>query len=73
MDEIQSTLGSNFNHDKWMDITQCVLFNPLCYAVMEKEFMEKLAGQTIQNAEEDMPSTSGMCTSPITCTFSLIH
>jgi len=58
MDEIQSTLGLNFDHDEWMDIMQCIICNLLCFAAMEKEFMEKLAGQT--NKNEGMPSMSGM-------------
>ena len=58
MDEIQSTLGSNFDHDEWMDVMQCIICDPLCFAAVEKEFMEKLAGQTNEN--EGMPSASGM-------------
>ncbi|KAI6007487.1 hypothetical protein EDC04DRAFT_2611371 [Pisolithus marmoratus] len=50
MDEIQYVLGSNFDEDKWMDVTQCILMNPLCFADVEKVFMERLAEKESSNA-----------------------
>ncbi|KAI6028183.1 hypothetical protein EDC04DRAFT_2605750 [Pisolithus marmoratus] len=49
MDEIQYVLGSNFDKDKWMDVMQCILKNPLCFADMEKVFMERLAEKESSN------------------------
>ncbi|KAI6102073.1 hypothetical protein F5141DRAFT_1217625 [Pisolithus sp. B1] len=50
MEEIQYILESNFDEDEWMDITQYILIDPLCFADIEKEFLEKLGEQESSNA-----------------------
>ncbi|KAI5981027.1 hypothetical protein EDC04DRAFT_2617701 [Pisolithus marmoratus] len=50
MDEIQYVLGSDFDEDEWMDVTQCIVMDPLCFADMEKVFMERLAEKESSNA-----------------------
>ncbi|KAI6021155.1 hypothetical protein EDC04DRAFT_2607279 [Pisolithus marmoratus] len=50
MDEIQYVLGSDFDEDEWMDVTQCIIMDPLCFADMEKVFMERLAEKESSNA-----------------------
>ncbi|KAI6010004.1 hypothetical protein EDC04DRAFT_2610409 [Pisolithus marmoratus] len=50
MDEIQYVLGSDFDKDEWMDVTQCIVMDPLCFADMEKVFMERLAEKESSNA-----------------------
>ncbi|KAI5980469.1 hypothetical protein EDC04DRAFT_2618478 [Pisolithus marmoratus] len=50
MDEIQYVLGSDFDKDKWMDVMQCIVMDPLCFADMEKVFMERLAEKELSNA-----------------------
>ncbi|KAI6008626.1 hypothetical protein EDC04DRAFT_2610872 [Pisolithus marmoratus] len=49
MDEIQYVLGSDFDEDEWMDVTQCIVMDPLCFADMEKVFMERLAEKESSN------------------------
>ncbi|KAI6097733.1 hypothetical protein EV401DRAFT_1895427 [Pisolithus croceorrhizus] len=43
MDEIKYILQSNFDEEEWMAITHCVLMDPLCFADVEAEFLERLA------------------------------
>ncbi|KAI6097970.1 hypothetical protein EDD16DRAFT_1527431 [Pisolithus croceorrhizus] len=50
MEEIQYILKSNFDEDEWMDIMQYILIDPLCFADIEKEFLEKLGEQESSNA-----------------------
>ncbi|KAI6132495.1 hypothetical protein EDD16DRAFT_1514639 [Pisolithus croceorrhizus] len=65
MEEIQYILESNFDEDEWMDITQYILIDPLCFADIEKEFLEKLGEQESSNAttgslsEAPCPSNPG--------------
>ncbi|KAI6145327.1 hypothetical protein EDD17DRAFT_1514930 [Pisolithus thermaeus] len=70
MEEIQYILESNFDEDEWMDITQYILIDPLCFADIEKEFLEKLGEQESSNAttgslsEAPCPSNPGTCNLP---------
>ncbi|KAI6112169.1 hypothetical protein EDD16DRAFT_1521623 [Pisolithus croceorrhizus] len=65
MEEIQYILESNFDEDEWMDIMQYILIDPLCFADIEKEFLEKLGEQESSNAttgslsEAPCPSNPG--------------
>ncbi|KAI5996062.1 hypothetical protein EDC04DRAFT_2612938 [Pisolithus marmoratus] len=50
MDKIQYVLGSDFDKDEWMDVMQCIIMDPFCFADMEKVFMERLAEKESSNA-----------------------
>ncbi|KAI5992059.1 hypothetical protein EDC04DRAFT_2613709 [Pisolithus marmoratus] len=42
LDSIEFTLGSNFDHDEWMDLAYCVVMEPDCWCNIERAFMQKL-------------------------------
>ncbi|KAI5990722.1 hypothetical protein EDC04DRAFT_2614098 [Pisolithus marmoratus] len=42
LDSIEFILGPNFNSDKWMDLTHCVVMEPGCWSDIKKIFMQEL-------------------------------
>ncbi|KAI6116945.1 hypothetical protein EDD16DRAFT_1701719 [Pisolithus croceorrhizus] len=60
MDEIKYILQSNFDEEEWMAITHCVLMDPLCFADVEAEFLERLAerGSSIATAGPSLKDPS---------------
>ncbi|KAI6008967.1 hypothetical protein EDC04DRAFT_2906827 [Pisolithus marmoratus] len=58
MDEIQYVLGSDFDEDEWMDVMQCIIMDPFCFADMEKVFMERLAEKELINATGGCPGVN---------------
>ncbi|KAI6098634.1 hypothetical protein EV401DRAFT_2081997 [Pisolithus croceorrhizus] len=67
MEEIQYILESNFDEDEWMDIMQYILIDPLCFADIEKEFLEKLGEQESSNATTGSLSEAPCLSNPGTC------
>ena len=45
MDGIKDILGSAFDEDEWMDLTQCILMDPDCFSDVERAFREQLGMQ----------------------------
>ena len=45
MDGIKDILGSTFDEDEWMDLTQCILMDPDCFSDVERAFQEQLRMQ----------------------------
>ena len=45
MDGIKDILGSAFDEDEWMDLTQFILMNPDCFSDVERAFREQLGMQ----------------------------
>ena len=45
MGGIQDILGSAFDEDEWMDLTQCILMNADCFSDVERAFKEQLGMQ----------------------------
>ncbi|KAI6022107.1 hypothetical protein EDC04DRAFT_2900920 [Pisolithus marmoratus] len=42
LDSIEFTLGSNFDHDEWMDLAYCIMMELDCWHDIERAFMQKL-------------------------------
>ena len=45
MGGIKDILGSAFNEDEWMDLTQYILMDPDCFSDVERAFREQLGMQ----------------------------
>ena len=45
MGGIKDILGSAFDEDEWMDLTQCILMDPDCFSDVERAFREQLGMQ----------------------------
>ena len=45
MSGIKDILGSVFDEDEWMDLTQCILMDPDCFSDVERAFREQLGMQ----------------------------
>ncbi|KAI5980487.1 hypothetical protein EDC04DRAFT_3100613, partial [Pisolithus marmoratus] len=59
LDSIEFTLGSNFDHDEWMDLAYCVVMEPDCWCDIERAFMQKLGiGGSSSELNAPLPDVS---------------
>ncbi|KAI6039385.1 hypothetical protein EDC04DRAFT_3008955 [Pisolithus marmoratus] len=59
LDSIEFTLGSNFDHDEWMDLAYCVVMEPDCWRDIERAFMQKLGiGGSSSELNAPLPDVS---------------
>ncbi|KAI6128856.1 hypothetical protein EV401DRAFT_1885134 [Pisolithus croceorrhizus] len=52
MEEIQYILESNFDEDEWMDITQYILIDPLCFADIEKRIFGEARRAGVEQCDQ---------------------
>ncbi|KAI6039517.1 hypothetical protein EDC04DRAFT_3007913 [Pisolithus marmoratus] len=59
LDSIEFTLGSNFDHDEWMDLAYCIVMEPDCWRDIERAFMQKLGiGGSSSELNAPLPDVS---------------